>query len=282
VNTSGSDKSSPPGTARQEPRSPSRTLEKGLQVLSLFDVTHPEWTLREIRERAGLPKATGFRLVKTLENLKYLAYDPKSGAYHLGSAMLKAAYLTLSHSGLVRVAEPYVQALAEATTETVDLSVWTDQGAMIVHTVYTPRPFRPHNPPGMVMSGLTNVHSKIFVAFGPESGWARAIADNIASRTKYSITDPDRLVEELAKVRREGVAFGLEEHNLGMCAVGAPVFDSTGEVRAGLALVAPTERFGEAERLRRAEAVAEVAASLSRELGYKGRDSRPSPSAAQC
>src|SRR5512136_1034343 len=55
--------------------SPSRTLEKGLQVLSLFDVDRPEWTFKEIREAAGLPKATGFRLVKTLENLKYLGHD---------------------------------------------------------------------------------------------------------------------------------------------------------------------------------------------------------------
>lgn len=250
--------------------SPSRTLEKGLQVLSLFDVTRPEWTLKDIREEAGLPKATGFRLVKTLENLRYLAYDAKSGTYHLGSAMMKAAYLTLSHSGLVRLAGPCVQALAESTTETVDLAVWTDQGSMIVHTVYTPRPFRPYNPPGMVMSGLTNVHSKIFVAFGPESNWDKAIAENVA-RTQYSITDPDRLREELRKTRLEGIALGIEEHNLGMCAVGAPVFDGSGEARASLAVVAPSERFAPALRTEHARAVRDVAARLSAEVGYSGR-----------
>jgi DNA-binding IclR family transcriptional regulator len=252
--------------------SPSRTLEKGLQVLSLFDVSHPEWTLKDIRAKVGLPKATGFRLVKTLENLRYLAYDAKSGAYHLGSAMMKAAYLTLSHAGLVRVAGPYVQALADATTETVDLSVWTDQGSMIVHTVYTPRPFRPYNPPGLVMTGLTNVHSKIFVAFGPESAWDEAIAESVA-RTPYSITDPDRQRAELRKVRREGVALGIEEHNLGMCAVGAPVFDGTGEVRAILAVVVPSERFGPPERTAYGRAATDVAAQLSRELGYRPSDS---------
>jgi IclR family KDG regulon transcriptional repressor len=252
--------------------SPSRTLEKGLQILSLFDVSRPEWTLKDIRAVAGLPKATGFRLVKTLENLRYLAFDAKSGTYHLGSAMMKAAYLTLSHSGLMRLAGPYVQALADATTETVDLSVWTDQGSMIVHTVYTPRPFRPYNPPGMVMSGLTNVHSKIFVAFGPESAWDRAIAQSVA-RTPYSITDPDRLREELRKVRRERVALGIEEHNLGMCAVGAPVFDGTGEVRAILAVVVPSERFGPPERTAYGRAATDVAAHLSQELGYRPADS---------
>ena len=46
---------------------PTRTLEKGLFLLGPFDVNHPEWTLKELREHAGLPKATTRRLVKTLE-----------------------------------------------------------------------------------------------------------------------------------------------------------------------------------------------------------------------
>jgi DNA-binding IclR family transcriptional regulator len=272
----GSGSRSGPGsaTAGGTAASPSRTLEKGLQVLGLFDVEHPEWTLKDIRLKAGLPKATSFRLVKTLENLRFLAFDAKSGTYHLGSAMMKAAYLTLSHSGLVRIAKPYVQALADITTETVDLAVWTDQGAMIVHTVYTPRPFRPYNPPGMVMTGLTNVHSKLFVAFGADSYRDRAIAENIA-RTPHSIVDPDRLREELRKVRRERIANGLEEHNLGMCAVAAPVFDSTGVMRASLAVVAPTERFAPSQRNEHAKAVVEMAARLSAEFGYTG-DGLPS------
>jgi DNA-binding IclR family transcriptional regulator len=262
----------PAAPTHEDSSSPSRTLEKGLQVLSLFDVNRPEWTLKDIRETAGLPKATGFRLVKTLENLKYLAQDPKTGVYRLGSTMMKAAYLTQTHSALVGAAESYIQALADATTETVDLSVPIDQGAMIVHTVYTSRPFRPYNPPGMTMAGLNNVHCKIFVAFGPETLWGKAIAGSVP-RTPLSVTDPDSLAGQLAQVRLQGVAFGLEEHKLGMCAVGAPVFDPTGDVRAALAVVVPVERFGQAERRSYAAAVIEGAAGLSRELGYA--DQRP-------
>jgi DNA-binding IclR family transcriptional regulator len=251
------------------PSSPSRTLEKGLQVLSLFDVDRPEWAFKEIREATGLPKATGFRLVKTLENLKYLARNPQTGKYHLGSAMMKAAYLTLSHSNLVRLASPYVEELAKRTTETIDVAVWTDQGSVIVHTEYTLRPFRPHSPPGMVLGGLTNVHSKIFVAFGPRDRWDAAIAENVG-RTPHSIVDPVELREELERVLRLGVAFGVEEHNLGTCAVGAPVFDSAGEVRATMAVVTPSERFDPEVRRGHAAAVRETALRLSGELGYVG------------
>jgi DNA-binding IclR family transcriptional regulator len=258
--------------------SPSRTLEKGLQVLSLFDVLHPEWTFKEIREQSALPKATGFRLVRTLENLKYLAYDRKTGRYHLGSAMLKAS-TSLYPTPTCVAAAPYAEALAGETTETIDVSVWTDEEAMIVHTVYTPRPFRPYSPPGMVLGGLTNVHSKIFVAFGPRDQWDKAIAESVG-RTPKSIVDAAELREELERVLSLGVAFGVEEHNLGMCAVGAPVFDSTGGVRATMAVVTPVERFDLEVRSRHAEAVKRTALRLSGELDYRSGRSEPQGSAA--
>jgi DNA-binding IclR family transcriptional regulator len=267
LGTGGTESNVSPATLREEASSPSRTLEKGLQVLSLFDVAHPEWTLKDIRETAGLPKATGFRLVKTLENLKYLTHDPAAGVYRLGSAMMKAAYLTQTNAALVGIAQPFMRTLAGVTTETVDISVPTDQGAMIVHTIYTARPFRPYNPPGMTMAGLNNVHCKLFAAYRPASLWGKALADNVAL-TQFSITDPQRLTDELAETRRAGVAFGIEEHKLGMCAVGAPVFSATGDVRAALAVVIPVERFGETERHTYADAVVDAATRLSRELGW--------------
>ncbi len=194
--------------------------------------------------------------------------------------MMKAAYLTLTHSTLVSVAEPYIQRVAAITTETVDLSVPTDLGAIIVNTVYTPRPFRPYNPPGMTMAGLSNVHCKLFTAFGPKELWHKAIAGNVPL-TPRSLTDAGALAAQLAEIRRQGVAFGIEEHKLGMCAVGAPVFDSTGTVRAALAVVVPVERFGQVERDSFAEALIEAAAALSRRTrlqeqpGYPlGRDRR--------
>jgi len=257
------------GTPRPEVTVPSRTLEKGLAILSFFDVEHPDWSFKEICAQARLPKATAFRLVKTLEALKYVTYDAQTGRYHLGSSMLRAAYLTLSNSELVRIADPMLRRLAEVTTETVNLAVWTDQGAVIVDSVLTPRPFKPHNPPGMFMRGLSNVHARVFLAFGPESAWPAALAAPQEPRTEYTVTDPRLMEEELIKIKREGVAFGLQEWDLGMCAVGTPVYGSNGEVRASLAVVAPSERFGQGKMAEYAGEVKRAGAGLSRELGYR-------------
>jgi hypothetical protein len=68
-------------TRAEIPRgAPTRTLEKGLFLLGLFDVGHPEWSLKELRERAGLPKATTRRLMKTLEAANWVAYDSEAGS----------------------------------------------------------------------------------------------------------------------------------------------------------------------------------------------------------
>jgi len=143
-----------------------------------------------------------------------------------------------------------------------------DHEAVVADRVLTPRPFKPDNPVGLAMPGLANIHTRIFLAFGPERERMMAIGRLVEKRTPYTTTDPEALAATLEQIRHEGVAFGLQEWNLGMCAVGAPVFAAGGQVRASLAVVAPVERFGEAEQLAYAAAVRDTAAEISASLGY--------------
>jgi DNA-binding IclR family transcriptional regulator len=244
------------------------TLKKGLSILSLFDSDHREWTFAEIWRKAGLSRPTAFRLVKTLEEAKYLSFDAEKGTYHLGVSILKGAYLMLSPTELARVAHPFMEQLAATTTETVVLAVWVDHEAVVADRVLTPRPFKPDNPVGLAMPGLANIHARIFLAFGPERERMMAIHRLVERRTPYTTTDPEALAVTLEQIRREGMAIGIQEWNLGMCAVGAPVFDAGGQVRASLAVVAPIERFGEVEQLAYASAVKDTAAEVSASLGY--------------
>ena len=255
--------------AGDEPSSPlSLTLRKGLSILTLFDSDHPTWTFGEIWRKAGLSRPTAFRLVKTLEEAKYLSFDPERGIYHLGVSILKGTYLMLSPAELARVAHPYMEQLAETTTETVVLAVWADHEAVVADRVLTPRPFKPDNPVGLAMPGLANVHTRIFLAFRPEQEQTMALNRPIEKRTPHTTTDPQTLAAKLAQIRREGVAFGMQEWNLGMCAVGAPVFDAGGQVRATIAVVAPVERFGEVEQAAYSTAVKDTAVEGSAALGY--------------
>jgi IclR family pca regulon transcriptional regulator len=53
-------------------------------------------------------------------------------------------------------------------------------------------------------------------------------------KTEYTITDPDRLREVLAGVRREGYAINNEELELGLRSIAVPVRGASGRVLAAL------------------------------------------------
>lgn len=249
---------------------PTRTLEKGLYLLSLFDIDHPEWTLKALREKAGFPKATTRRLMKTLEASHWVAYDAETGRYHLGSSVLRALYLATSHSELVRAAHPYLLRLEEETTESSSLSVWTDQGPLILDTVPTTRPFKPFTFVGMLLSGCGSADAQILLSFGPEHIREATLAVPQQRRTDHTIVDPSLLRERLRRVRLEGVSLEREEWRPGVAGVAAPVFDQNGDIRASLSVVHPIERGGEAEMQSYAKAVKRAAAELSADLGYPG------------
>ena len=258
-----------PGQAEIPREAPTRTLEKGLFLLGLFDVDHPEWTLRELREQAGLPKATTRRLMKTLEASNWVAYDSEAGTYHLGSAVLRALYLATSHNELVRIAHPFLARLEEETNETSCLTVWTEQGALIIDTVPTSRPFRPRTWAGMLLSGTGSADAQVLVAFGSEHTRQSMLASPQRARTEHTVVDPEILKGRLARARREGVAVEQEEWLEGAAGVAAPVFNQNGHLRAAVSLVPPIERFSEAEIEDYKTAVMRTAAELSAELGYQ-------------
>jgi DNA-binding IclR family transcriptional regulator len=246
---------------------PTKTLEKGLFLLGLFDHDHPEWTLRELRERAGLPKATTRRLMKTLEASNWVAYDAEAGNYHLGSAVIKALYLATSHNELVRIIHPYLVSLMEETTETSILSVWTDQGPLILDTVPTTRTFRSLTFNGMLLEGVASADAMALIAFGPEENWERILAKPIVPRTSKTVTDPEALREKWSAIRREGVAFDWLEWNADAPAVAVPLFDLRGHLLGALSIVVPIERASEEAMQGHAAVLRSAAAEIAQKLG---------------
>jgi IclR family transcriptional regulator, KDG regulon repressor len=249
-----------------------RALSKGLTVLGLFDAENREWTLDEIAEHAGLPRMTAYRMIRTMEAALYLVRDPVTNRYHLGPALLATTYLSDGYAELAEIAKPYLRELTEKTGESSTLAVEVDGVAVGVDLVDTTRPFRREVAVGRIIGDTANANGKVFAAFKTGGERAAILAQPHPQITPNTITDPDQLAAELDGVARDGVAFDLEERNVGTCAVAAPVRDQLGKVIAALSIVVPAGRFGPAERPRYADAVKTAADSLSAFLGYSRRD----------
>ena len=236
-----------------------RALAKGLSILGLFDAENREWTLDEIAARTGLPRMTAYRMIRTMESSRYLVRDPVTNRYHLGPALLATMYLSGGYAELAAIVRPYLRELTEKTGEASTLAIEVDGVAVSVDMVDTPRPLRREVAVGRIIGDTASANGKIFAAYK-------------TSAERAEITDSLTLARELDRVAKEGVAFDIEERNLGTCAVAAPVRDQLGKVIAALSVIVPSGRFGPDEKLRYAEAVKATAALLSAFLGYARRE----------
>lgn len=249
-----------------------RALAKGLAMLGLFDAVHREWTLDEMVAELRLPRMTGYRMARTLQSAGYLIVDRHNGRYRLGPAILAATYLSEGYAELVEIARPYLESLVAETGESATLAVDVDGVAVCVDMVDSPRPHKREVAVGRIIGDTANAHGKIYAAFVPDAEREHLLSLPHRALTPRTITDPGRLATELDRVRDEGVAFDIEERNLGTCAVAAPVRDQMGGVIGSIGVIVPTGRFGERERAVCVKAVRDAAAALSGYLGYAEGD----------
>ena len=91
----------------------------------------------------------------------------------------------------------------------------------------------------------------------------------LVAHTPNSITDFDALHAELERTRARGYAENREEWRLGVCGLGAPVFNARGEAVAALGMSVPSIRFARTQARGLAEQVMACARDASTTLGYR-------------
>jgi IclR family transcriptional regulator, pca regulon regulatory protein len=249
--------------------SPVKAVQRAMQIIRLFDCAHPEWSTSELVAQSGLRRTTAFRFVKTLEAEGLIVLSEQTKKYSLGPAVFQMAYVWTSQASLARIAQPHVETLTTVTGETANLMVWNVDGPLCIAHSPTSRPFKVLLSVGQMFTDVANADCKILLAFGPESRRARRLARPLEALTPFTITDPQRYADELHRVTEEEVAYDIQGQQVGVCAVSVPVRDFTNEVRASLSLVVSEMRFGPSEAKRYVQALTQVAAALSYDLGYR-------------
>ncbi len=245
-----------------------RSLQRGLIVLAQFTGDRPEWTLTEMSKQVGLNPATTHRILKTLKGQGFLAHDQASGRYHLGPAAVRLAYVVQNHDQLVRMARPFLEALADETGETVDLAVDADGLLLIVDEILTRNPFKPNLPVGKAVECFAKASGKLFLAFRPPDVWSELTRGNLVVRTPNTIVDPDLFAQELRQIAEENLAFDREEDGLGVCAVASGVVDGSGAMQCAFQIVAPKERFASEDVERFVLALRKAVSDFSAFMGY--------------
>lgn len=99
------------------------TVQRGMQVLRAFRSDRAPLSNAELVRRTGLPKATVSRLTSTLLQLGFLRHVPGGREFELAAAPVGIGHAYLSGCELLRIANPFLQDLADELNVSVALSV---------------------------------------------------------------------------------------------------------------------------------------------------------------
>lgn len=96
------------------------------------------------------------------------------------------------------------------------------------------------------------------------------IPENLPVLTKNTITTRRKLLKELDKIKKTGLAYDREEYLSGLYCIGAPVFDVNERVAAGLGITGIISRLALLRWHQYEKLVLKCAALVSRDIGYGG------------
>lgn len=206
-----------------------------LALLGAFDSAHRSLTLSQLAQRAGLPLATAHRLVAELVAWGALVRQP-AGDYVIGRRLWDLGLLAPVQSGLRELAAPFLQDLYGATLDTVQLAIRDGDKALYLDRISGHASVPVVSAVGARLPLHATGVGKVLLAHAPEKVRADVLA-NLTRITPYTITQPERLREQLRVVRREGFAVTMEEMSLGACSVAVPIRVRDGTVAGALGIV---------------------------------------------
>ncbi len=226
---------------------PKRTIQSVARALDILEVLaeSKEKTLGELAAAANLHINTARGLTATLMERGYVKQDGERGRYSLGASVIQLG------SGLdeVRALEgemlPLLQELhRQSGEETVYCSRIAGRELIPVAEINGRHALTVRQEPYSTQQIHALAQGKVAMA-----GWSDGlIRSYIASQGlpklgPNTITDPEAFFAEIDTVRREGIAYSIDEKGPGLGGVAVPLHNDRGHAVATLAFGVPMVRF---------------------------------------
>ena len=194
-------------------------LGKAFAILGAFSHGPRMLSLSQISRLSGVPKSTTHRVLAMLVELG--AVERSGTEYRMGDVMF--SYGSRSPEVALRgAALPHLESLLLQTRQVVHFAVLRKQEVLYLERLSTSSVISPATVGGRLPAHLTGV-GKALLAYAPAETVNRYLGRRLTARTDASITSPDSLRHELARIRNLGVAFDHAEAAHGLHCVAVPV-----------------------------------------------------------
>ena len=242
-------------------------MRNALHVLQAFDYEHPVLGVSELSRKLGLPKSTTSRLAMTLASEGFI--DAVPGGYRLALKLHELGSLVVSGLELREVAHAKLVRLRNLTGETVHLAVLDGVEVVYLDRIESPNTLHAFTRLGKRMPAHSTSSGKAILAFAPLPVFEAVVAAGLTRLTSRTLQTRDALARALELVRASGWATSVEESELGISSVAAPIFDFTSNAIASISVAGPSDRMNAATMTRVAQHLKDATSQISRDMGFR-------------
>lgn len=196
----------------------------------------------EVAEALSISKSTAYNHLSTLVALDCLVKSNER--YRIGLKFLQLGHHAREQYRIYQAAKTEADQLANETGERVQVMVAENYRGIYIYQTSGEKAIQTDSHIGSTVNLHSTAVGKAFLAHLPESELSTYLDQiEFTNLTHNTITDPDRLMDQLEDVRDQGYATNLEEAIQGMNAIGAPIFTEDDEVLGAISISIPTTRI---------------------------------------
>lgn len=252
---------------------------------SVQSVDRAVWILKLLAERGScrvtdlarelsLHKSGVHRMLTTLAGHGLAEQNPDTGKYRLGSGLVGLASAATSEIDIVRHARAPARRLSELTGETAIVTSLVEGQVMILHQVASSASVLGVSWSSQRMPLHCTPGGKILLAYLSQVEREELLSATLESFTQNTVVNPGALRRDLQRVRQCGYAYTLEELEVGLNGVAAPIRGPGGRAIAAIGIYGPAFRLPDSHMDEIGQLAVEAATEVSR---YVGIVAEPTP-----
>lgn len=242
------------------------TLFKGLMILETLAAAAKGYGVTELATKLSLTKSNTFRLLQSLCTLGYVR-QTEDKIYVATTKVWKVGLLVMEQFEVRDFAGPEMQQLSEQTGETIYLAVLDGTSLLYVDKIEGTQPIRTWTPKGGNVPIYSVGTGKALLAYNYEN-LRNSVIGTLEPYTEKTITTAERLDEEMAKVRKTGVAIDWGEYRKQVYSIGAPIFGPNREAIAAIGVSVPAAHCTKKDVKQICDFVVDAADAISKKIAH--------------
>ncbi|MED4116233.1 IclR family transcriptional regulator [Priestia megaterium] len=244
------------------------SVKNAMRILRLFTPKENEFGVTEIAKKLDLSKSTVHRYVKELVQEGFLVQNKSNGHYRLGLSNLALGGIVQLNKEIYSEAIPILTKLANRYHLPAHICVMEHNHVFYLIREMGDQPVKLITKSGRYNDLHCTAEGLAILAFKSKDIIDNVLTQSLKKYTKYTITDPDLLKQQILKIHYYQYAITKDMYAVGFISLAVPIQDYTGEVVSSLALIGKSKNVDENQYEEIIKVLQKSAKQISELLGY--------------